>query len=89
MRVWRKWILNLFENLQRFELHKNPKKKTTEYQNEITILIFCWSIIHFDKALDDCQSKAIPFFSSFIVKCVVWFWVGQSEKEKKTAKIKL
>ena len=26
--------------------------------------------------------KAIPFFFSFIVECVFWFWVGRSEKEK-------
>ena len=32
--------------------------------------------------------KAIPFFSSFTVECVSWYWVGRSDWKKKNLKKK-
>ena len=29
-------------------------------------------------------TEAIPFFSSFTVECVSWYWVGRSDWKKKT-----
>ena len=33
-----------------------------------------------------CGTKAIPFFSSFTIKCVSWYWVGRSDWKKKPKK---
>jgi len=53
-----------------------------EFRSLVYLQVYCFQFF--------LAPKAIPRpFYSFIVECVFLFWVGRSEKEKKTAKIRL